>query len=206
MTFDVWDIPKRLTRSSVAGLSSRQIEEVRERLSQRSADAMFNAVEAAIYLGRSVRTLKRAIDAGLGPARQKNPDAAGTGAVNRHTYFRKSDLDLWAASLYGVAAAFSSRFADFDALGEDQPWVIAEGRVFCHLLDAGDVEQVLEILAEAWVEFYRLDEALLETWAGLELRQRYQDQFEAVVARTMDAVSSAQEKDVLLRATGDAPS
>ena len=201
MAIDVWEIPKRLTRTSASALSSQHIEEVRARLSRRPADALFNAVEAAIYLGRSVRTLKRAIDAGLGPTRQKNPDVSGKGAVNRHTHYRKSDLDQWAATLYGFGSVFSGRFPDFDALTHDQPWVVGEGRMFCHLLDAGDVDQVMELLQEGMVEFLRLEEALLEPWAMVELRRIYQEQFTAVLERSLDSVLSAEEKDVLLRET-----
>lgn len=197
MTFDVWGIPQRLTRSAAAGLDARQLEEVRARLSRREEGAIFNASEAAIYLGRSVRTLKRAIDAGMGPARQKNPDAQGTGATNRHTHYRKADLDLWAATLYSSGSSFASRFADFDSLIEDQPWVVTERRVFCHLLDAGEVEDILEVLARGWVEFHRLEEILLEQWAGLAARQIYQDQLTAIVQRTIDAIFSAQQKDAL---------
>ena len=201
MAIDVWEIPKRLTRASASALSSQQIEEVRARLSRREPDALFNAVEAAIYLGRSVRTLKRAIDAGLGPARQKNPDVSGRGAVNRHTHYRKSDLDQWAATLYGFGSVFSSRFPDFDALTHDQPWVVGEGRVFCHLLDAGDIDQIMALLEEGVIEFMRLEEALLERWASGDLRRIYQEQLTAVLERTLASVSSAEEKDVLMRET-----
>lgn len=54
----------------------------------RHPDSEMTASEAAIYTGRSTRTLKRAIDAGVGPRREKNPDISGLGATNRHTRYR----------------------------------------------------------------------------------------------------------------------
>jgi hypothetical protein len=182
-------------------MNSHQIEEIRARLSRRGADADFNAAEAAIYLGRSERTLKRAIDAGVGPKREKNPDATGKGAVNRHTHYPKHELDRWRAGLLGFTGSFSNTFGDFESLTEDQPWVVAEGRVFCHLMDAGDVDEIMEILAEGLVEFYRLDEALLERWAALNLRKIYQDQFREAVESSIDAILSAEGKDTLLLET-----
>jgi hypothetical protein len=201
MAFDVWGIPNRLTKAAVRGMNSHQIEEIRARLSRRGADADFNAAEAAIYLGRSERTLKRAIDAGVGPKREKNPDATGKGAVNRHTHYPKHELDRWRAGLLGFTGSFSNTFGDFESLTEDQPWVVAEGRVFCHLMDAGDVDEIMEILAEGLVEFYRLDEALLERWAALNLRKIYQDQFREAVESSIDAILSAEGKDTLLLET-----
>ena len=201
MAYDVWGIPKRLTKAAVRGMTSSQIEEIRARLSRRGADADFTAAEAAIYVGRSERTLKRAIDAGVGPKREKNPDATGKQAKNRHTHFPKHELDRWRAGLYGFTSSFPSSFRDFESLTEDQPWVVAEGRVFCHLMDVGDVDEVMEILAGGLVEFYRLDEALLERWAALDLRRIYQDQFKAVIEGSLDAVVSAEQKDTLLLET-----
>ena len=198
MTLDVWGIPKRLTKAAARGMSSHQIEELRARLSRRGSDADFNAVEASIYLGRSERTLKRAIDAGVGPKREKNPDVTGKGSVNRHTHFPKHELDRWRTSLYGFASSFPSSFGDFESLTEDQPWVVAEGRVFCHLLDVEDIDEIMEILAEGLVEFYRLDEVLLERWASLGLRKIYQGQFKSVVERSLDDAASAEQKDTLL--------
>jgi hypothetical protein len=203
MGFDVWGIPKRLTKAAVRGMSSHQIEEIRARLSRRGPDADFNAIEAAIYLGRSERTLKRAIDAGVGPRREKNPDTSGKGAVNRHTHYPKHELDRWRAGLYGFVESWSSGFGDFASLTQDQPWVVAEGKVFCHLLDAGDIEDVMEILAEGLVAFYRLDEVLIERWASVDLRNLYQDQLRSVIERTLEAVSSAREKDTLLLETAE---
>lgn len=201
MAFDAWGIPKRLTKAAVRGMASHQVEEIKARLSRRGPDAELNAVEASIYVGRSERTLKRADDAGVGPKREKNPDASGKKAVNRHIHYKKSDLDVWRAGLYGFASSFPSSFGDFDSLTEDQPWVVAEGRVFCHLMDVGDVDEIMEILAEGLVEFYRLDEALLERWAALSLRKIYQDQFNLVVERSVGAVISAEQKDMLLLET-----
>ena len=79
-----------------------QLEETRGRLAQRPPDAAFTAAEAALYTGRSIRTLKRAIDAGVGPRREKNPDVTGKRATNRHTRYRKADLDAWRESLIGA--------------------------------------------------------------------------------------------------------
>jgi len=202
MAFDVWEIPARLTKVAVRGMSSGQIEEIRARLSRRGPDADFNAVEAAIYLGRSERTLKRAIDAGVGPAREKNPDVTGKGAVNRHIHYPKHELDRWRASLQGFAD-WSSIFGSFQSLTEDQPWVVAHGKVFCHLLDAGGVEEVMDLLAAEHIQFYRLEEALIERWATLDLRSIYQDQFRSLVERTLDEVRAAADKDALLVETAD---
>lgn len=199
MPFDPWDIPKRLTKKAIEGMDSRAYEEVKARLARRSPDVVFNSVEAAIYCGRSARTMKRLLDAGLGPVPQKNPDITGKGATNQHLHFRKSVLDAWL--VMGFTSAFSNRFSNFESLTEDQPWVVAEGRVFCHLMDVGDVDEIMEILATGLVEFYRLDEALLGRWAALNLREIYQDHFKAVIERTFDDIASAEQKDALLLET-----
>lgn len=58
-------------------LTIEDLEQVRNRLAQRQPDAPFTAAEAAIYTGRSTRTLKRAIDAGVGPRQRRTPTSQG---------------------------------------------------------------------------------------------------------------------------------
>ncbi|UEX16812.1 hypothetical protein LMF57_12380 [Stenotrophomonas sp. SI-NJAU-1] len=77
------DIPFRLTQVAQKRLTAEQLAEARRRLEERPEDAYFNAVEAAIYVGRSTKTLKRAIDAGVGPARAKTVGADWTSALER---------------------------------------------------------------------------------------------------------------------------
>ena len=197
MAFDVWSVPARLTKAAAADMNSMQLEQVREHLARRSPDVDFNAVEAAIYTGRSERTIKRAIDAGVGPRRQKNPDASGKSAVNRHIRYRKSDLDLWQASLYEFAPSFSGRFDSFDSLTQDQPWLVAQGRVFCHLAHAGDAAQILEILEEELVVFCRLDEVLQLRWASVPIRSLYQDAFFRILEHVRSGISAATDRDRL---------
>lgn len=198
MLIDLYNIPKRLTKPALDAMDARTYEEVKARLEKRGPDALFNTLEAAIHTGRSPRTLKRLYDAGVGPTPEKNPDITGKGAVNQHKHYVKSALDLFRVGGSAFTTAFSSRFIDFSALTEEQPWVAGEGRLFCHLMDVGDVDEIMEILAEGLVEFYRLDEALLERWAALSLRNIYQDQFKAVIERWFDDIASAEQKDTLL--------
>lgn len=166
-------------------LGLEQLEEVRARLAQRPPDAAFTAAEAAIYTGRSTRTLKRAIDAGVGPRREKNPDVSGLGATNRHTRYRKADLDAWRESL----VAFATSFRDFGDLTLDAPWRLKGDRLFGHLLDTADAEAVLQLLSDDAVIFLRIDEALQCDWASPEQRMPYQALFEALC---LDAVRKAQ--------------
>lgn len=51
------NIPFRLTQTAQKRLTADQLAEVRRRLEERPEDADFNAVEAAIYVGRSTKTL-----------------------------------------------------------------------------------------------------------------------------------------------------
>lgn len=166
-------------------LTLDQLEEVRARLAQRPPDAAFTAAEAAIYTGRSTRTLKRAIDAGVGPRREKNPDVSGLGATNRHTRYRKADLDAWRESL----AAFATSFRNFGDLTLDAPWQLKGDRLIGHLMDSADAEAVLQLLSDDAVIFLRIDEALQCDWASQEQRMPYQALFEALC---LDAVRKAQ--------------
>lgn len=186
----------------VAGgrLTTHQLEEVRARLSQRPPDAAFTAAEAAIYTGRSTRTLKRAIDAGLGPRREKNPDISGLGATNRHTRYRKTDLDAWRESL----VAFATSFRDFDDLAVDAPWIVEGDRITGHLLDSVDIEAMLEVLAADSVIFLRLDEALRRAWASADRRRLYQETFEAVCRKTTCVADAAAQHDAMDEETGPA--
>lgn len=178
-------------------LSSDHVDEVRRRLAERSPDAAFTAAEAAIYTGRSTRTLKRAIDAGVGPKREKNPDVSGLGATNRHTRYRKADLDAWREGLVG----FATDFHGFQDLTLDAPWVIEGDCVAGHLLDLADVEAVLEVLAANAAVFLRLDEALLRHWVSANRRLPYQEAFTAICQSAMQAADSAAQRDALEEAT-----
>lgn len=186
-----------LTQAISKRLSADQIEDVRARLAQRPPDAPFTAAEAAIYTGRSTRTLKRAIDAGVGPKREKNPDVSGLGATNRHTRYRKADLDAWREGLVG----FATDFHGFLDLTLDAPWVIEGDCVSGHLLDSADVEAVLEVLAANTVVFLRLDEALLKPWASAKLRLPYQEAFTAICRSATLAADSAAQRDALEEGT-----
>ena len=181
------------TQTANKRLSSDHLEEVRQRLAERSPNAAFTAAEAAIYTGRSARTLKRAIDAGVGPRREKNPDVSGRGATNRHTRYRKADLDAWRESLLG----FATRFRDFDDIAADAPWVVEGDRVLGHLLDSEDAEALLEALRIDVVVFLRLDEVLLMNWRSLDRHRFYQKAFIAACTSAMQAVDSATQRAML---------
>lgn len=170
-----------------------RLEEVRARLAQRPPDAAFTAAEAAIYTGRSTRTLKRAIDAGVGPRREKNPDVTGLGATNRHTRYRKADLDAWRSSL----VAFAVDFRSFDDLASDAPWVVDGERILGHLLNLDGIEAVLDALGAEAIIFLRLDEALRWLWASSELRLSYQEAFASIARRTMQELEDAAQRDAL---------
>lgn len=181
-------------------LSAAELEQVRARLAQRPPDAAFTAAEAAIYTGRSTRTLKRAIDAGVGPKREKNPDVTGLGATNRHTRYRKAHLDAWRESL----VAFATTFREFDDLAADAPWVIGGDKITGHLLDLSDVEAVLQVLGADAVIFLRLDEALARAWAETGMRGGYQEAFERVCRQAMRAAADAAQRDAMEQDTGPA--
>ena len=188
----MWSFDKRLALAD--------LDEVRARLAQRPSDAAFTAAEAAIYTGRSTRTLKRAIDAGVGPKREKNPDVTGLGATNRHTRYRKADLDAWRESL----VAFAIDFRGFDDLATDAPWVVDGERILGHLLDLDDIEAVLDALGAETIVFLRLDEALRQVWASSELRLNYQEAFASIARGTMQELEDAAQRDALDADTGPA--
>lgn len=181
-------------------MATTNLEAVRAHLANLPPDTAFTAAEAAIYTGRSIRTLKRAIDAGVGPKREKNPDISGRGATNRHTRYRKADLDAWRESL----TSFATGFRTFDDLGADAPWALMGEQLAGHLLDLESVEAILEALAADAVVFLRLDEALQQSWASADRRRQYQDAFEAVCWEAMRAAADAAQRDALEAETGPA--
>lgn len=188
------DIPFRLTQVAQKRLSAEQLAEVRRRLEERPEDADFNAVEAAIYVGRSTKTLKRAIDAGVGPARAKNPDASGLYATNRHTRYRKGDLDAWRSSLISFAVAFKR----FDDLTLDAPWIVTnEGKIRGHILDSESIDAVLRALSDEAVVFAPLTEALREAWANMAARRAYEAAFGELVEQERAAIKAAGDRDEL---------
>jgi len=178
------------------------IEELRQRLAQRAADAAFTSAEAAIYTGRSIRTLKRAIDAGVGPKREKNPDVSGLAATNRHTRYRKSDLDAWRESL----VSFATDFRSFNDLVADAPWVMDGDRVVGHLLDLDSIEALLEALRDEAVQFLRLEEALALRWQNVELRKRYQAVLSDICFQAIATTKAAIERDAIEDTIGQTPS
>lgn len=188
------DIPFRLTQIAQKRLTAEQLAEVRRRLEERPEDADFNAVEAAIYVGRSTKTLKRAIDAGVGPARAKNPDASGLYATNRHTRYRKGDLDAWRSSLIGFAVEFQR----FDDLTSDAPWIVtSEGKIWGHIMDAESVDDVLRALSDEAVVLAPLNEALREAWANMPARRLYERVVDDLWAQERAAINAAGERDEL---------
>ncbi|KGM52275.1 hypothetical protein N792_03960 [Lysobacter concretionis Ko07 = DSM 16239] len=196
MAIDVYEIPKRLTKPEYERLTSEQLEVVRRRLHQREADDDFNSVEAAIYTGVSVRTIKRAIDAGKGPERGKTPNTTGSNAVNQHTRYRKVDLDAWRANNRSFDT-FTGAFNAFDDLVVDEPWIMAGNRVVGHLFDVGDIDDLMAILASGEVEFLRLDEALRERWIDISLRSSYRAKLASIMETTLADVQSAADRDAL---------
>lgn len=184
----------------MARLGVEQLEEARARLAQRSPDAAFTAAEAAIYTGRSTRTLKRAIDAGVGPRREKNPDVSGLGATNRHTRYRKADLDAWRESL----VAFATAFRDFDALAMDAPWVVEGDRIVGHLLDLEGIGALLQALEVDAIVFLRLDEALGREWGSSQARQRYLEMFRAICRTAIKAAEASAQTEEIEISTGAA--
>lgn len=193
-------LDRGLTQAGYSRLTAEQLEKMRARLAQRAPDTAFSAAEAAIYTGRSTRTLKRAIDAGMGPRREKNPDVTGLGATNRHTRYRKADLDAWRSSL----VAFAVDFRGFDDLATDAPWVIDGERILGHLLDLDDIEAVLDALSAEAIVFLRLDEALQWVWVSRDLRSTYQEAFASIARGTMQELEDAAQRDALDADTGPA--
>lgn len=190
----------RLALSSSKHLTIDHLEEVRTLLGLRPPDAAFTANEAAIYTGRSTRTLKRAIDAGVGPKREKNPDISGLGATNRHTRYRKADLDAWRETLI----AFATTFRKFDDLAADAPWVVEGDRITGHLLDEADVEAMQQVLGEDAVIFLRLDEALGQAWKSADVRNTYRKSFETICQQAVREAAAAAQRDALEVSTGAA--
>lgn len=181
-------------------ISNDDLERIRARLAGLPPDTAFTAAEAAIYTGRSIRTLKRAIDAGVGPRREKNPDVSGRGATNRHTRYRKADLDVWREGL----VSFATDFRSFDDLTADAPWALIGECLVGHLQDLESVDAILEALAADAVVFLRLDEALRQSWASADRRRPYQDAFEAVCREAMRTAADAAQRDALEAETGPA--
>lgn len=180
-------------------LTMEDLEQIRNHLAARPPDAVFTAAEAAIYTGRSTRTLKRAIDAGMGPRREKNPDVSGLGATNRHTRYRKADLDAWRDRLVG----FATNFRNFDDLAADAPWVVKDDRIIGHLLDLPDIETTLRVLGNDALIFLRLDEALGQEWTS-GARSAYQKAFEFVSRLAIQAAGDMRLRDAMEDETGPA--
>jgi hypothetical protein len=172
-------------------ITQDQLDEIRARLAQRPPNDPFTSAEGAIYTGRSTRTLKRAIDAGVGPRREKNPDVSGMAATNRHTRYRKADLDQWRDGLIG----FTTKFWDFDDLVTDAPWLVENDRIVGHLMDLEDIDTVLLALGADTVVFLRLDEALRQSWADAALRASYQEVFERIRLQALSDAAAAAQTD-----------
>lgn len=191
---DLGEIPARITHADHKRLTAEQLETVRRRLRERHPEDDLTAPEAAIYLSISVRTITRAIDAGHGPTRGKNPGKPGSAALNRHSRYRKSDLDNWRSRNFSFEPA-SGRFATFEDLTRDEPWIFEGERVVGHLLDAASAEEVLDIIAQVDVRYLRLDEALTERWKAVGARRVYQALFMGTMEAAIGDVQSATERD-----------
>lgn len=189
-------IPKRLTQEGYKTLGPGAVEEIRRRLHKRHPDDDLTAIEAAIYCGMSIRTIKRAIDAGHGPARQKNVDGTGRQALNRHTRYRKSALDAWKQSHVGFET-ITGKFNAFGDLANDEPWVMHGDKIAGHLFDVGDIDEAVRLLASGEVDFYTLYEALRLHWLSLDLRKIYEKQFDAIVEDAKSDIHSASQRDAL---------
>lgn len=199
-------IPARLTAMAAQRLSAEDLDTVRDRLSKAPADRVFNAAETAIYTGRSVRTIKRAIDAGVGPKRQKNPSTNPQPwkTTNQHTRFRKGELDDWMKGITSFESAWSGSFRDFDDVVKDEPWIVLDGSIHGHLLDAGDIELVLDLLEAELVEFLRIDEALAERWVSTNARRPYQKAFLSILRQAEDLAASTDDVALIDDETGEA--
>lgn len=201
MTLD--QIPVRLTQQAAKRLTAEQMDEVRNRLSKAPPDRIFNPTEAAIYTQRSVRTIKRAIDAGVGPERQKGTNLTGGVALNQHTHYTREALDNWLRSITSFASEITGAFHRMNDLVREEPWIVRGGLVHGHLFDAGDIEAVLTILEAGEAEFLRLDEALADRWASPGARKPYHDAFVAILESAAGMAESAMERDMVAGATSE---
>lgn len=199
-------IPARLTAAAAQRLSAEDLDTVRDRLSKAPADRVFNAAETAIYTGRSVRTIKRAIDAGLGPRRQKNPSTNSQPwrTTNQHTRYRKGDLDDWMRGITSFESAWSGSFRDFDDAVRDEPWIVLAGTIHGHILDAGDMDLVLDLMDAEMIEFLRIDEALAQRWASASARNPYQQAFLSILEQARSIASSVDDGAFIDNETGEA--
>lgn len=189
-------IPARITHADHKRLSAEQLETVRKRLHERHPDDDFTAPEAAIYLRCSVRTITRAIEAGLGPPRGKNPGTPSSSALNHHTRFPKSGLDSWREKNRNFEPA-TGTFKAFEDLTRDEPWIFDGERVVGHLLDAESIEAALDLLAEMDIRYLRLDEALLERWISVGARRVYEAHFTSAIEAASADIDSARQRDEL---------
>lgn len=195
------DIPTRLTQKAAKRLTAEQMEEVRNRLSKAPPGRIFNSTEAAIYTRRSLRTIKRAIDAGVGPERQKGKSLTGSLAVNQHTLFAREALDVWMGSITSFETVATGAFYRMDDLVREEPWIIRQGVIHGHLFDAGDIEAVLALLEAGEVEFLRLDEALAGQWVSVDARTPYHEALLSVLDGAKGMAESAMQRDLLAAAT-----
>jgi len=198
-------IPTRLTAAAAKRLSAEDRNRIRDELSKAPPDRVFNATEMSIYVDRSIRTIKRAIDAGVGPNRQKNPstNAQPWKNTNQHTKFRKGDLDIWMSRITSFESAWTGAFRAFDDVVRDEPWIVIEGTVHGHLLDAGDIALALDVLEEELVEFLRIDEALARRWVAGSARRPYQDAFLSILDQAEGLATSTDVAGELDDLVGD---
>ena len=151
-------------------------------------------VEAASYVGGSAKTSERAIDSGVGPARAKSPEASNLYATNRHTRYRKGDLDAWRSSLISFAVSFKR----FDELTLDAPRIVTnEGKILGHLLDAESVDAVVRALSDEAVVFVPINEALRQAWSNMRARRAYEAVLDELLEHERAAIKAAGERDEL---------
>lgn len=199
-------IPARLTAAAAKRLTAEERSKIKDELANASPDRVFNAIEASIYVDRSVRTIKRAIDAGVGPSRQKNPSTNPQPwkTTNQHTKFRKSELDVWMSGITHFESSWTGSFRDFDDVIRDEPWIVIDNVVHGHLLDAGDIALVLDLMDEELIEFLRIDEALAQRWITASARKPYQDAFLAILRQAENLTASTNGAVEIGGVTGDA--
>jgi hypothetical protein len=77
----------------------------------------------------------------------------------------------------------------------DEPWIVIDGRIHGHLLDAGDIEIVLDLLEAELIEFLRIDEALARSWKSTQARNPYEGAFLSILRQSENLVRSAAEAD-----------